>query len=84
MADQILMRVETSPNRVGKHKARNSRNYFVGLAKLPVAQNKKVDFSRLPLLRTFKNIESKCLQDLVLWSVPHIRPYLGTAINIEI
>ena len=58
------MCVETSPNRVGKHKARNSTNYFVGLAKLPVVQNKKVDFSGLPLLRTFKNIESNGLHDI--------------------
>ena len=40
LADQILMWVETTPNRVVKHKARNSTNYFVGLAKLPVVQNK--------------------------------------------
>ena len=63
MADQILMCVETSPDRVGKHKARNSTNYFGGLAKLPGVQNKKVDFSGLPLLRTFKNIVPSCLQD---------------------
>ena len=52
LADQILMWVETSPNRVFKHKARNSTNYFVGLAKLLFLQIKKVDFSGLPPLST--------------------------------
>ena len=59
LADQNLMCVESSLDRVGKNSPRNSSNYFVGLAKLPGVQNKKVDFSGLPLL-SIKHMHQLC------------------------
>ena len=48
MADAIGLCVELPPLGSVKNKPQKSTIYFLGLSKLPVEENKKVDFLRAP------------------------------------